>query len=207
MLLRNIIAIAFSLYTLSSAFAQDNWKLKKDKNGIEIYTRNAEGSKYKEFLAKITIDQPINRVYHAVIDSDGFKEWYADCTDSKNVNKENDQSFTRYMVFDIPWPFDDRDVVSKVVVNKKENSIRIDLSNAPEDYPEQEDLVRIPYSKGYWLLTHDKNKTNIEYTYLADPGGLPPWIVNLFIVDGPYKSLTKFKEHVKKSKYDKPLNL
>lgn len=206
MLLRNIITITFSLYSLYSAFAQDNWKLKKDKNGIEIYTRDAEGSNYKEFLAKTTIDQPINRVYHALIDSDGFRKWYADCKDSKDVHKENDQSFTRYMVFNIPWPFADRDLVSKVVVNKKDNSIRIDLNNAPKDYPEQEDLVRIPFSQGYWLLTPDKNITSIKYTYLADPGGLPPWIVNLFIVNGPYQSLTKFKEHVKKSKYDNPLN-
>ena len=169
------------------------WKLEKDKNGIKIYTRTAEGSKYKEILAKTTFDVPINQVYNTLVDSEGFGEWYSDCIESKDIKRENTQSFTRYISLDIPWPFDNRDMVSDVNSTREGEVITIDLTNAPDDYPIQEDMVRIPEAKGYYKLTPNGNKTDIEYSYLADPGGLPAWVVNLFVVDGPYTSLTALK--------------
>ena len=54
----------------------------------------------------------------------------------------------------------------------------------------------MPYSNGLWIFNPvSKGVTEIIYQYQGDPGGsIPGWVANLFIVDGPYKTLIGMSE-------------
>ena len=72
------------------------------------------------------------------------------------------------------------------------------LEAVPNYIPGKEDFIRLKTAKGSWEITPLKdNKTQIKYQVMADPeGSLPPMIINMFIVDGPYTTLQNLKERI-----------
>jgi hypothetical protein len=75
--------------------------------------------------------------------------------------------------------------------------VRIDLKEKNDAAPAEEGLVRMPMVRGYWILTPAKGGTNIEYSFVADPGGaIPAWLANQFIVDGPFKTVSALRKYL-----------
>jgi hypothetical protein len=53
-------------------------------------------------------------------------------------------------------------------------------------------------SRGYWMLSPSEGGTEIEYSFLADPGGnIPAWLANQFIVSNPFKTIKGLRNHLK----------
>jgi hypothetical protein len=59
-----------------------------------------------------------------------------------------------------------------------------------------DDYLRIEISQGSWIFKKiDDNRVEVIHQFMSDPGGnIPKWIVNMFIVSGPYKTLENLKE-------------
>lgn len=67
----------FIMIFLSSLLVQsDGWKLEKDKDGIQVYTRLTEGRKIKEFRAVTRVNASLTSVVALVRDADAAKDWY-----------------------------------------------------------------------------------------------------------------------------------
>ena len=58
----------------------------------------------------------------------------------------------------------------------------------------------MPSGKGKWVFTPLENgKTQVYHQFGGDPGGsIPAWIVNMFLVDGPYKTMLGLQETIAK---------
>lgn len=197
--------LAVTLLVIGSTLAQErNWSEAKNKNGITVYTRQATGSKFKEFKAVAVFETSLHALVAVLMDSPGYIKWYADCRESKTLKQVNEKELYRHMLVSAPWPVQNRDLVSRVVAsqNSQTKVVTIDLFNEMNYIPESEDAIRIPESRGFWKLTPKEKKVEVEYQYMGDPGGsLPSWAVNLFIVDGPYRSLLALRDVVREEKY------
>ena len=108
------------------------------------------------------------------------------------------------MYFEIksPWPLENRDMLifEKTVITNKGTKIFL---NGKADYiPQKKGIVRIKYITGYWkFLPLENNTVYVEYRFSADPGiNAPKWLINLFIVEGPYKTLMNLKSIVEHKK-------
>ena len=73
--------------------------------------------------------------------------------------------------------------------------MRFDVENVEGYVPVNEDMVRVPYIKGYWeLIKVTAGSTKIVYMNAASPGGSPPdWLADSFVLDMPYNSLNNFR--------------
>ena len=105
-----------------------------------------------------------------------------------------------YYQLGLPWPIKDRDVtlVSKYKT-LPDSSILFQLSNNSDLKEEDAGFIRIKEIKGQWLIKPiDKENCEVTYQFLADPEGfLPAWVVNVFIVDGPFKTLQNLDKYGK----------
>jgi hypothetical protein len=99
----------------------------------------------------------------------------------------------------MPIGFKNRDIVLNNTVQKvSANKTKIKLSALPKAYPVQNKFVRIDNASGFWLLCENNGKTTVTYQFFTDPkANFPDWVINLFIVDGPYKTLLNLKKKVK----------
>lgn len=191
------IFLAFLLIG-GEAFAQKGvWKLAKSGEGVEVYTRSSEGKKTKSFKAQTIVDYSLDDVAKLLDDVSRYKEWQDNCEVSEVVKRidENEQ-YGRY-TSPTPWPFTDRDVVMRMRKEKQsDGSIKYVLQSAPDAYPRDDDFMRIEDAGGFWLVKPvGPAQTEVVYEFYADPGGnVPNWLVNIFIVQGPYNSFIQMRE-------------
>ena len=181
--------------------AQEDWTLRKEKDGIIIHTRASSASPLKEYRISATIRAPLNKVYEFLSDISLRPEWVYNCS-AVNIIDRTPGRITYHTLFDIPWPVQDRDLVATVLTTWTEDSsrVRILTEEVKLDYIRDRNVVRMPeYREDVILEKMDDGHTLYRTEGFADPGGqVPPWLTNLFLVDGPYDSMVRTREHVEK---------
>lgn len=199
------IGLIISLLFLPEiAFSQEEgeeWKLAKEKDGIEVYTRKTEGFELKEYKSIAIVDASPEKLLKILKDVDSYKEWMANVKIAKLL-KDDEDRFYVYTEVNVPWPFDNRDQVTVSVVSKKPETgiIEIKIDVVADYLPENKGIIRLPAGGGYWIFTPlPDGKTELYHQFAGDPGGsIPSWLANMFLVDGPYKTMLGLKEFVLK---------
>jgi len=175
---------------------EQDWELKKETKEIKVYTRDYKDSNIKEFKAIVTVKASVSKVKSIIDDVENSPKWMYEMEQMKVIKKYNGKVLT-YSEIKTPWPMDNRDIVAESSWDTlTDNSLKCTITAKPEQYPEQDNITRIREADGYWLLTPlDNNTTKVTYRFYANPaGGLPKWIINLFIVDGPFETLKNLRQ-------------
>lgn len=191
-----IAILGFLFFT--PLFAQKEWKLKKDKNDIKIYTKSIDSSKIKAYKVEMTVKSTIDSVRNIITDGDQLHVWNYKAIDSKLLNKPSQSEYLIWMALDLPWPLRNRDVVISLKLRRiTKDALRIDIMAASDQYAEKEDYLRITFFEGYWLLQQIDDEVKIIHQMHGDPSGnLPSWFVNSTITRAPYENFLALKERL-----------
>lgn len=190
--------ISFLTIWLSVMANAQDWKLAREKNGIAVFLADAEGTKIKQFKANAFVDASPKSIADAILDLDNNYKWLQNVEKAELVSRVSPTNFIYRQVVNVPYPFDDRLIVLQCTQNSQPGGkIRIDLKDKNDALPLDNLYVRMPFVRGYWLLTPKNTGTDVEYCFVADPGGsIPAWLINQFIVDGPINTLTALRENL-----------
>jgi hypothetical protein len=193
--------------TLSSFQNTYNWQLKKFENGISIYTRTPENSKYKELKAVYQIKSSLSSIIAVLNDFESFPKWVYRCEKSIALKKDSDNHIIRYQTVVAPWPVDNRDMVLEVnsFQDKKTKIVYQKVNSIPDYISLVKGHVRVREFRALWTLIPLKNGfVEVNYELLVNPGGnIPAWLVNLALVDGPFDTSVKMREMLMNEKYQK----
>lgn len=178
--------------------AQNNWELKKDEDGIKIYTSNQKESVYKKFKAiAVFTCKPIDMV-EILKDANNYNNWVADCENVKLLTQDSIIQY-HYIEISLPWPFDNRDMIYKFEYNILNSSkIKVSINGVPDYINKKKGVVRMDKVSGEWLfeLIGD-NKTKVTYMLHSEPGGeIPGWLANTTVVDMPYNTIIALQKIV-----------
>ena len=172
---------------------QTEWKLKKEENNIKIFLRKTLEDR-QEYLAETIIYSDINSIYEEIIDYNNSHKWMYKLESSNILDKKNDSLFYVQFTMEMGWPLKKRDLVSDVKIVKNEDLISISLESTPDYIESSDDFIRIDDSKSKWVLSKiDKEKTKVSLQSYAVIEGIPSFIVDMFIIEGPLFSLTNLK--------------
>lgn len=203
----SLLIFGYFFVSFSQKSSADNWELKKFENGITIYTRATETSKYKELKAIFQIKSSLSSVIALLNDVETYPQWVYRCETSKVLKKISEQHLIRYQTIVAPWPVDNRDVVVEVHTyqDPKTKIVYQKVTPLPDYSPQLKGHVRIREFRATWTLKPLKNGiVEVEYELLVNPAGaIPAWIVNMALVDGPYETSLKMKERILYEKYQK----
>lgn len=201
------ILILVFVKSLAQEKTQEKWHLKKNEQGISVYTRHIEGSRLKELKSDFQVKSSLSSIVSLLCDFDAYPEWVYRCEKSYAIKKISNFEYVQYQTVKAPWPAEDRDIVMhKKLTQDPVTKVIIQRVNGMPDYiPKDGDHVRVSLFKAVWVITPLKNgMVNLEYQLLVDPGGnIPTWMVNLAVVDGPFDSEVKMKELLMTEKYQK----
>ena len=206
---KTVSLFLFSLLfiTLSSFQNTYNWQLKKIENGITIYTRTPENSKYKELKAVYQIKTSLSSIIALLNDFESFPKWVYRCEKSMALKKDSDNHIIRYQTVVAPWPVDNRDMILEVnsFQDKKTKIVYQKVNSIPDYIPLVKGHVRVREFRALWTLIPLKNGfVEVNYELLVNPGGnIPAWLVNLALVDGPFDTSVKMREMLMNEKYQK----
>ncbi|NQY11360.1 MAG: hypothetical protein HRT71_17825 [Flavobacteriales bacterium] len=179
------------------------WELARDNDGVKIYTKDSEASSFKAFkLITIIKCSDLAIPYGILKDIEKIPDWVQDVESIEVVKTLGPDHTIEYHKIGVPWPFSDRDMVIETsFVFDGDISFRKILKQKLNFLDEKEDYVRIKLLEGYWLFEKiNDNELRLTYEIIADPSGsLPSWVVNLFIVDGPFDTVTNLKKIIREA--------
>jgi hypothetical protein len=185
--------------------AQENWSLEKDRNGIRVFTRQSVHSKFNEVKVECIIDGTISELIAVIFDIDNHVHWVYNTKSAYIINRISDSELYFYTEITSPWPFRNRDAIAHIKKYRDSvtNKILVEANSVPDYIPRKEYIVRIPSSTVIWTISSLNNQSlKVTYYMQADPGGsIPPWLINLFVSNGPYESFTKLRERIKLPQY------
>jgi hypothetical protein len=200
------IIIAFLFVFATGLHAEEPWKLAKEDDGINVYTRPVPGSAANEFKGIADIDAPIEVIHEVFKDIPSFTQWYGFCKEIKQLQQDSENHRVIYFVLKTTGPVKDRDMVVDTLDNfdRQAGRLTVVMTGVKEDIvPRQDKYVRMTDINGTYLITRtDPDKTHVIYTVKADPAGyIPAFISNILQKDQPFLTLKGLREMVKKDVY------
>jgi hypothetical protein len=210
MLLRIALFIYLQFQLLpGSLFAQKNWVLRKDKDGIQISTRSSNQSKFNDIKVEMDLPGTILQLAAILTDVDKYSQWAYSTGKSMLIKRITPHKLVYYSEFNAPWPAMNRDLyaVMEITTDSIYHLLKV-VSVGEQNYqPPKRDLVRIPYSKGLWnVTTVSGNVIHLIYVVQIDPGGsIPAWIVNIFSTKAPMETFKNLKN--KMASLNKPVHV
>jgi ribosome-associated toxin RatA of RatAB toxin-antitoxin module len=190
---------------MSSASAQNNWKLITEKEGIKIYSSMVPDSKIKAIRVECDLNATPSQLVALIMDVNTATDWVYHVKSAKLVKQVSPAELYYYSEVSLPWPAANRDFVAHLTVSQNPDTkvVTIDGPAVPGLVPIRKGIVRIDNSIGKWIITPlGPDQVNVEYSIHVDPGGaLPSWLVNMFATEAPLKIFQSLKMQLQKSAY------
>jgi len=200
-----VLTALFIITQTTVAFAQTDWKLKNEKDGIKVYVGAVPDSKFKAIKVECELNSTLSQLVKVLLDIKTCPEWVDHTKSCTLVKQVSPSELYYYSEINIPWPAQNRDFVAHLTVRQNPNTkvVTVDGPAVEGFVPEKDGVVRVHSSKGLWILTPvKKDVVKVIYTLQTDPGGaIPAWLVNMLVASGPMKSFQALKLELKKPEY------
>lgn len=197
----NLAIIFGSIVLFGMAGGEKPWVKETDKNGVAVYLRDYDGSKFKEFKAQTKIKAPLKNILNLLIDVKSYPKWVFNNKGTFLIENKNNKEYIYYTQIKCPRPTEDRDAVIQFKIVEQSDSRCLIKTNAlPKYIAEKPGIVRVKEFTGMWeLIRINENETLVTTQSHTEPGGtVPVWLINYFITTGPYSTLCNMKDMFKK---------
>ena len=190
--------IGFINLFLTGGLGAQPWTMVKEKDGIKVYTRTESNSSWKSFKGEVTFKASIDKV-NALLGTQHIYDWWPkEITDVKVLGYETDQSIQYYMVFNLPWPFKNRDIVSdtRITTDRVTGVSTYAAVPLPRKVPEKPDFIRIKDYRQIWTVRPEgKESVHVTLEGSINPGGdVPAWLFNMVISETPLKTIEALRQ-------------
>ncbi len=186
------------LPTFLPASDKNDWTLKREKDGIDIYSRPSNCSKINDIRVDMDLTGTVEQLAAILRDINSYTGWVYSTRTATMIKKVSENEVIYYAEVGTPWPAANRDYYAdlKITLNPANHSMNV-VSVGIKDYqPEKKDFVRVPMSKGSWTVTtQSARKIHLQYILQIDPGGsIPAWILNSFVAKAPLETFSNLKK-------------
>lgn len=203
------MAVACAALAVSFSSAQDvieNWELKRDRDGIQVYTRQVEGSKYDAVKTVTVMDNvKLASLVALISDAEACADWADRCAEAYVSEKISDAEFYTYTHNDMPFPVKDRDVVAHVKWSQDADSLEVLMDSVAVlgRIEEIRGRLRLTEASAHWRFKPlADGSVEISNDAHINPGSsLPGWVTNMLLVDTPFVTMEAFIKEVRKPKY------
>jgi hypothetical protein len=201
----NALFLYLGMFIHFSAKAQNEWELKKDKDGIKVYMSNNNHSAFNELKVEMIIQSKLSSLAALLLDVKNDINWVYSVKSISLIKKVSENELYFYEEINSPFPASNRDLIIhlKITQDTATKIMTISAINVPDYLPPQKNIVRVPLSKESWVVTPVNNKSiKIVYYLEIDPGGsVPAWLINNFSEKGPYESFKHLQSQVQLLQY------
>lgn len=203
--MRTYLLSCLLLLVAYSAEAQEDWKLKSDKDNIKTYSKKLADSRINAVKIESVFSCSVSQFVAVLMDVDSYDNWIYNSKSTRLVKQVSPADLYYYSEVGFPWPTANRDFVSHVVISQDPRTkvARVNAKNVSGLVPVKPNIVRIEKSSGEWTITPlGKNEVRIEYVLQVDPGGdLPAWLINPFASKGLVETFKNLRKQLAKPQY------
>ena len=175
------------------------WRYSKTVDDVKVFTRKTNRTDIKEIRAEGVFKAPIRDVINIMTDFENASDWSYKTRSSSLLEHPKDSVWIAHYIVSTPWPLADRDLINKTTLIKLDSGGYKLLAESVSDYlPVQDKLVRMKIADGFWQFKSiSKSETYAIYEYVADPEGIPSWMVNLMADEAPVVTFKNIRKELK----------
>lgn len=195
-----LYSVARLIYRFSGS---NQWELVRDEKGIKIYTLKQPGTDLKLVKGVTRVRSTMSAAVAWLTDGDTCRE--TGCRGEKNIEAKEDELQYAYMIFDLPRPFQPRDIAMRIHLHQlpRTKELWADYVAVPEKEPPHDCCFRITNMSNTFRLTPVGNgEIEMEYVMNTDWGGwIPDPLSNLHRPKFMFMHMQKLQGYVSKEKY------
>lgn len=186
--------------------ADGAWELRRDRDGIQVFTRSVEGSPYDAVRTTAHMEGVRLASLVALIeDAAACADWADRCAESYLVEQLSETESLVYTHNDMPFPVKDRDVVAHVRWTQDGNTHTVQMNSSATvgRMEEVRGRLRLTEAEASWTFEPQADgSVQVSNEAHINPGSaLPGWITNILLVDAPFETMNSFINEVRMPKY------
>lgn len=173
-----------------------DWKVVSITSEIEVYERwiyFPEKRKTRERKGVFYVTNEVKEIVEMTSQAGGVRLWMTGVEESKDLDQQ-----MVYLLFHVPWPFSDKDLVAKVIVSDslKPGCATIHYSAVSEYLPLNPEADRLLSYEATWTITKmNSGLTKVVFTVFSDtPPIAPRWIQDPVTLKLFKKNLLQLRE-------------
>lgn len=120
------------LFILSDGLAPGLWELKKDENGIKVYTLKSAIRNLKEFRVVCQLYATKAQLIAILQNIRDYSSWVYSNKKSVFIKIINPQKILDYTQSHLPWPIKDRDLIVELDINPAADIVNIQAKSIPD---------------------------------------------------------------------------
>lgn len=133
------------------------WTLCYEADQIYIYERwikIAEGHEYRERKGEMYVNCSLEKAVNTLNDYEHLNTWNKNVRENKLIKKSSSSSYTLYTLFDLPWPFQNRDVISEYSVKQVNPGRHVEIAISSNDnlLKQKPGISRITKYNASWVV-------------------------------------------------------
>jgi len=125
---RTLAVLAGMLVLPAFASAEDTWRLEKDKDGIQVYTRAVDGWSIREMRGVARIPGRLSCFVAVIDDIPAIHELNEMVSTSSIPHRDSDTQYQLYSTIKMPWPLSDRDVLNLRTIVQDGNTLAVTIT-------------------------------------------------------------------------------
>jgi hypothetical protein len=183
-----------------------NWNLKRDRDSVQVYTRNVDGSPYDAIRATTIMENiRLSSLVALIMDVEACPNWADRCAESSIHEYISETEQMIYSLNDLPFPVKNRDVLTHTKWSQDPETYAVYLiSNATTGIIEEvKGRLRLTEASVSWNFIPQANGSIqvVNEAHINPGSALPGWIINMLLVETPFETMKAFREEVTSSKY------
>lgn len=202
--MKHFIILA-ALCVSCKVYAGKAWQLKKEQDGIKVYTAVMPENSIRAIKVECTINTTLSRLTALLLDAEAHERWVYSTKRSYSLKQSAPGHQIYYSEMTMPWPMSNREVVMELKISQQPETkvLTVEVEAIKGLVAAGSNKVRVVVSEVKWTVTPvDKDQLKIEYIAQVDPGGsVPSWVVNMFITKGPFETFKQLRKTVSLPEY------
>lgn len=181
--------------------SSDEWEVVRNNNGVITYVRwlhHNDGSKTRERKGDMQVECSLRKTVEVLTDPDETKKWMSGVSENYLLSKSNPSEWYTYTLYSIPWPFNNRDLVSAFTVknNPGNKTVIINIKSKADHVPPKPGIERLRDYDATWTITETApRKVHIVFSAISNtPPMFPRYIQDPIIEKMFHNNLVRLRE-------------
>jgi hypothetical protein len=159
------------------------WELDRNSNGVKSYVRwiqTDSSEKVRERMGVMQMNCSMDEAMKFLSDTKNAELWMAGIKENYRLKQINQSEWYAYTLFNIPWPFEKRDLVSIYHLESSDGNKKstIHIISRENFIPEKAHITRLTdYTASWTIVGIDENKVSVSFSAIANtPPMFPRYI-------------------------------
>ena len=201
----SVLALERTTFLPTNLPSEADWQQVRTSDTIRVSIAKINNSRLAHIRAELTVRSSLSGFLLFLQDYTNIPNWLDNAYHSELIEQLTPARNIFITQFDGVWPVKRRDMVIETQYHQNSDlSIAIEVLDASEKTPVNNDVIRVSVLHARWLITplERTGQIKIQYEFSVDPNGeVPKWLVNQMTIRSVWQTMRNIEQQLPSSQW------